>query len=127
MRWFLAVALTVGVLAASAPSALAAPKVVDSYCSPSGDYCAFILKKADGTVVFSFRIFPKLVDRLDVCVTKRTRTCHEANLRTSPRIWVFHIRWQPRYPKEGPGRYKVRWVDPATSDPIGPALYFRRG
>ena len=69
MRWFLAVALSVGVLVASTPPALATTKVLDSYCSPTGDYCSFITKKADGTIVFSFRIFPKLIDRLEVCVT----------------------------------------------------------
>jgi len=105
--------------------AAAAGKMVDSYCSPTGDYCTAIHKKADGTRIFEVRSFPKLFGEVNVCVTKRTRVCHSARLNKGPHIWFFHIRWQGNYPKEGFGRYKVRWVLP-SGDALGKALYFRR-
>jgi hypothetical protein len=127
MRKLLALAVSLSVIAGTAGSAVASVKVVDSYCSPSGDLCTVIRKKTDSTLVFSLRIFPKLVRTIDVCVTKRTRVCLPARLHKGPHIWTFDIRWQGNYPKEGAGRYKVRWVMPQTGDPIGPALHFRRG
>jgi hypothetical protein len=108
------------------PAASAVSRVVDSYCSPSGDYCTQIVKKADGTVVFSIRAFANYFGRATACVKKETRVCHSTAPRKGDHLYFWNIRWQGNYPKEGPGDYKVRWRDSGGSS-IGPALYFRRG
>ena len=126
MRRLLAFAVSLTILVGAAGPARAAVKVVDSYCAPTGDFCTLIAKKADGTLVFRLRTFPKLFKAVDVCVTKQTRVCDATRLDKGPHIWVFHIRWQGRYPREGAGRYKVRWLLSQSGDRLGPALYFRR-
>ncbi len=127
MKRLLAIAVSLSILVGAASSARAAVKVVDHYCAPTGDFCTLIAKKADGTLVFRLRTFPKLFKAVDVCVTKQTRVCDATRLDKGPHIWVFHIRWQGHYPKQGAGRYKVRFILHQSGDPLGPALHFRRG
>jgi len=101
--------------------------VVDSYCSPSGDYCTQVVKKADGTIVFGIRAFADYFGKATACVTKVTRVCHSTTARKDTHgLYLWNIRWQGNYPKEGPGQYKVRWSY-AGGSPIGEALYFDRG
>jgi hypothetical protein len=121
-----AVILAVVLSAVMLPAASATTKVVDGYCSPSGDYCTSIVKKADGTIVFKIRAFADYFGRATACVTKETRACRSTSPGTDAHdLFVWSIRWQGHYPKEDPGRYKVRWL--SGGEPIGPALYFRRG
>ncbi len=108
------------------PAASAASKVVDSYCSPSGDYCTLILKKADGAIVFSIRAFANYFGKAQACVKKETRACHSTAPRQDHGLYFWNIRHAGNYPNEGPGEYKVRWRD-SGENAIGPALYFRRG
>jgi hypothetical protein len=123
----LTVALVVGVSAVAPPAASAKARVVDGYCSPSGDYCTSILKKADGTIVFTIRAFANYFGKAMACVKKQTRVCHTTSPEKGDVLYEWRIRWQGRYPKEGAGRYKVRWRDASSGAAIGPALYFRRG
>jgi hypothetical protein len=108
------------------PAASAASRVVDSYCSPSGDYCTLIVKKADGSIVFSIRAFANYFGRATACVKKETRACHSTTPRKDGGLYFWNIRREGNYPKEGPGEYKMRWSY-AGGSPIGPALCFRRG
>ena len=112
---------------AVATPASAAPHVIDSHCSRTGDYCTLILKKADGSIVFSIRAFADYFGRAEACVKKQTRVCHSTSPRKGPHLYFWNIRWQGNYPKQGPGRYKVRWRDVSSGAAIGPALYFHRG
>ena len=123
---FLAAMLAVVVCTTIAPAAHAASTVVDSYCSPSGDYCTLILKKADGSIVFSIRAFANYFGQATACVKKETRACHSTAPRKHNGLYFWNIRRSGNYPNEGPGEYKVRWRD-TGGNPIGPALYFRRG
>ena len=125
-RALLSVALATVVSLAAVPAASAASDVVDSYCSPSGDYCTLIVKKADGSIVFSIRAFANYFGRATACVTKETRVCHWTSPHKGTHLYFWNIRWQGNYPKEGPGQYRMRWRY-SGGNPIGPALYFQRG
>ena len=122
----LSVLLAAGISLTALPAASAASTVVDSYCSPSGDYCTLILKKADGAIVFSIRAFANYFGKATACVKKDTRACHSTAPRTDHGLYYWNIRRSGNYPNEGTGEYKVRWRD-SGGNPIGPALYFRRG
>jgi hypothetical protein len=123
---FLSVVLAAVVSMTAAPVASAASTVVDRYCSPSGDYCTLIVKKADGSIVFSIRAFANYFGRATACVKKETRVCHSTSPRKDGGLYFWNIRRAGNYPNEGPGEYKVRWRD-SGGNRIGPALYFRRG
>jgi len=125
-KTLLSLALVAVVCLTAIPAASAASKVVDSYCSPSGDYCTMILKKADGSIVFSIRAFANYFGKAKACVKKETRVCHSTAPRTDNGLYFWNIRRAGNYPNEGPGEYKVRWRD-SGGNPIGPALYFQRG
>jgi hypothetical protein len=125
-KTLLSVVLAAVVFLAVVPAASAASHVVDSYCSPSGDYCTQIVKKADGSIVFSIRAFANYFGKATACVKKETRVCHATTAHKGTHLYFWNIRWQGNYPKEGPGEYKVRWLY-SEGTPIGPALYFRRG
>ena len=123
---FLSVLLAAVVSLTALPAASAASKVVDSYCSPTGDYCTQIIKKADGSIVFSIRAFANYFGQAEACVKKDTRVCRSTSPRKDNGLYFWNIRRQGNYPNEGPGEYKVRWRD-SGGNAIGPALFFRRG
>jgi hypothetical protein len=122
----LSMLLAAAVSLTTLPAASAASSVVDSYCSPTGDYCTLIVKKADGSIVFSIRAFANYFGKAQACVKKETRVCHSTSPRKDGGLYFWNIRRQGNYPNEGPGEYKLRWRD-SGGNAIGPALYFRRG
>jgi hypothetical protein len=124
VRAVAALALAGGLTLGSLVPAAAAPKVLDAYCSPSGDYCTMIVRKADGTISFRIRAFANYFGKATVCVRKETRVCRDRRPRRHDGLFDWSIRWQGNFPKEGPGRYTVRWLDGDLR--IGPALHFRR-
>ena len=125
-RVVLSVVLAAVVSLTVVPAAGASSHLVDGYCSPSGDYCTQIVKKADGTIVFSIRAFANYFGKATACVKKETRVCHSTSPRKGNHLYFWNIRWQGNYPKEGPVEYTVHWRY-SVGNPIGPALYFRRG
>ena len=125
-RILLSMVLAALVSLTAIPAASAASSVVDSYCSPTGDYCTLIVKKADGSIVFSIRAFANYFGQAEACVKKDTRACRSTSPRKDNGLYFWNIRRQGNYPNEGPGEYKVRWRD-SGGNAIGPALYFRRG
>jgi hypothetical protein len=122
----LSMLLAAAVSLTTLPAASAASSVVDSYCSPTGDYCTMIVKKADGSIVFSIRGFANYFGHATACVKKETRVCHSTAPRKDGGLYFWNIRRQGNYPNEGPGEYKLRWRD-SGGNAIGPALYSRRG
>lgn len=125
-RSLLVTALALALSAVGVVPGSAATRVLDSYCSPTGDYCTLVVKK-DGTIVFKVRAFGDYFGTVKTCVTKETRTCRSRTAREGAHgIFVWSIRWQGNYPREGAGRYTVRWLDEG-GDRIGPKLHFRRG
>lgn len=113
------------VLVPVAPSASAAT-VVDSYCSPSGDYCTSVIKKQNGTIAFRIRAFANYWGAATACVRKQTRVCHTRQpVQDSHGIFIWRISWQDNYPDQGPGKYTVAWR--ADGGRIGHLLHFHRG
>ena len=123
-----AVAATLALIVSTATMTTASPatRVLDGYCSPSGDYCTAVLRKDDGTIVFTIRAFANYFGRAEACVTKETRICRSRSPREHDGLFDWTIRWQGNYPREGTGRYTVRWLD-ESGGRLGPALHFRRG
>ncbi len=93
---------------AGAPS-----RVLDSYCSPSGDYCTSVSSSAKGQIFFSLRTFA-LTDKYKLCV--------EAPVRQEPRecgywwtvdrgngLYVSNVRMGEHFFFKGPGRYRITW------------------
>lgn len=118
------VALTL--FAASITTASAGSRVLDDYCSPSGDYCTFVIEKDSGAILFQIRAFADYFGRSEACVKKDTRVCHSRRPHRDNGLFVWRIRWQGNYPNQGAGRYAVRWIDEGGTR-IGPALHFERG
>jgi len=109
---------------------LAAPAgattLLDSYCSPSGDYCTFVVKKDGGAIVFKIRAFANYFGKAEPCVTKETRVCHSRRPHLEAHgIFVWSIRWQGNYPNQGEGEYTMAWRDEGAL--IGHRLHFMRG
>ena len=127
VRRNLALAVVVLFLSVSSiATASAGGRVLDDYCSESGDFCTYVIRKDGGAILFQIRAFADYFGRSDACVTKETRACRSRSPRVSHGLFVWKIRWQGNYPNQGPGRYAVRWIDEGGSR-IGPALHFRRG
>ena len=124
-RSLLVTALALTMVPAGMTTASADVRVLDAYCSPSGDYCTLILKK-DRRIVFTVRAFADYFGTVTTCVTKETRVCRSRSPREGDNgIYRWSIRWQSNYPREGAGIYTVRWLA-ESGDRIGPALHFRR-
>jgi hypothetical protein len=93
---------------AGAPS-----RVLDSYCSPSGDYCTSITRSAKGQIVLSLRTF---------AFTDKYKLCVEAPVRKQPRecgywwpkdrgngLYVSSVLMREHFFFKGPGRYRITW------------------
>ncbi|HEU5063456.1 MAG TPA: hypothetical protein VFT79_09940 [Solirubrobacterales bacterium] len=106
----------------AAPSASAG--VVDSYCSPTGDYCTGILREGGRVKLsistFSFTGAYELTVKLPgVC--RQTKTFR---LRSKPHgIYSSRIDFARNFSCDGPGRYAVTWSWQGSQ--LGPALHGR--
>jgi hypothetical protein len=96
-----------------------------SYCSPSGDVCYGIQRKA-GVVRLRITTIERYFPRYTLCVTPRggRRACGSFPIFKSGRVWGSTVRWNRQFPNAGAGRYRVQWR--LRSRPLGPALSFRR-
>ena len=77
---------------ATITTASAGSRVLDDYCSPSGDYCTFVIKKGGGAIVFEIRAFADYFGRSDACVTKDIRVCHSRAPRHDGDLFKWRIR-----------------------------------
>lgn len=97
-------------LAAQADSS---SRVLDSYCSPSGDYCTSITRSAKGQIVLSLRTF---------AFTDKYKLCVEAPVRKEPRecgywwlkdrgngVYVSNVLMRDHFFFKGPGQYRITW------------------
>ena len=124
----LALAISVLAIAALAPPSTAAASVRSSYCTPSGDYCKFILKR-DGKRVFDLRTAalyaPPAAYRLCVRDPAGSETCRKFRLGAARYGYRSVVTWSAHFPTDGGrGTYRVRWDDDGVT--YGPALTFRR-
>ncbi len=118
LRRAIVVILALGAAGAGAP---ASAGVVDSYCSPSGDYCTAVAKR-DGRIKLELRTFA-FRDYL-LCVTgPRGTDCLQARGEQGrDDIYSDRIDAKRRFP-QGPGAYKARWKTSGSF--LGPSLHFR--
>ncbi len=117
------VLLAVALSLAATSAAEARAKVIDSYCSPTGDYCVAI-RKADGQFHFRLARFGRW-GKQTVCVKLETRVCRTYRRnKLGSDLYEWRANWRA-FPDQGGGRYSVRWFDKAGGYPVGPALHFR--
>ena len=121
--------LITSLLAAAASALLlafagtASAKLLDSYCSPSGDYCTSVVQK-HGRVKLHFGTF-NFRGHYRVCVRgpHRTRVCHSSKLRHHRYdIYSDQIDWARRFPHRTDGTYHVSWYKGVK---VSPTLKFR--
>ena len=95
--------------------------VLDSYCSPSGDYCTAVAKR-DGRIKLEVRTFS--FQEYLVCVTGPAGTdCLQARADSDGRgLYSDRIDAERRFP-QGTGRYTARWK--VSGSFLGPKLHFR--
>jgi len=105
--------------------ASAEAKVVKSFCSPSGDFCQYIMRK-DNRIKFEMRQFP-LQGKYRLCVKppRRGYICKTFRWRKSGPIFKSVVDFNRQFPSGRRGRYKVQW---RTSDgyKLGKTLSFKK-
>ena len=100
---------------------------LDSYCSPSGDYCTSISRSAKGELVFSLRTF---------AFTDKYKLCVEAPVKNEPRecgywfprdrgngVYGSNVAFKQHFFYKGPGTYRVSWWY-GDGNRLGKALTF---
>ena len=117
--------VVLALVTATVTTASAASRVLDSYCSPSGDYCTYVTKKDSGKILFQIRAFANYFGRSQACVTKDSRVCQGRSPHRQHDLYVWSISWQGNYPNQGTGRYRVRWID-SRGNQVGHALSFQQ-
>jgi hypothetical protein len=100
---------------------------VDSYCSPTGDYCTSISRTAKGEIVFSLRTF-SFTDKYKLCVEapieKEPRECGYWSLRDRGNgVYAGHVGLKQSFFYKGPGTYRVTWWY-GDGNRLGKALTF---
>ena len=107
------------------PKEAQASKVINSYCSPSGDFCQYILR-SDGKIKLEMRQFP-LRGNYKLCVKPPGRgyTCKSFRWKKSGPIFKSTVTLARHFPSKGSGRYKVQWKT-ADGFKLGKTLSFRK-
>jgi hypothetical protein len=124
IRIVLALATALVVLAL--PAAASADRELDSYCSPTGDYCTGVFASHGGTSAilrtFSFR------GAYELCVRPPGERfdCRTFTLRSKPHgIYEGRVSLARQFGPLRRGRYAVRWASSGST--IGPTLHFNVG
>jgi hypothetical protein len=121
----LLVAASVVMALIAGPSTAQGARLIDSYCSPSGDYCQYVIRK-QGKIKFEMRQFP-LRGKYSLCVKppRESFTCKTFRWRKSGPIFKGTVTFSRHFPAAKPGRYKVQWRLPGGHR-IGKTLSFRK-
>ncbi len=122
------VRILVAVLAAAALVTAVQPAAAlarSAYCSPTGDYCTSVTRKAGDVLLrigtFSFRGSYRLCVR----APDGSATCKRFRLRRGRAgIYSSTKGWRRHFPDKGAGVYRVRWQKFGNN--LGPRLSFRR-
>ncbi len=99
---------------------------VDSYCSPTGDFCQSVSRKGSGDLDFKITTF-SFRGSVDVCVRKRGRgrICQQRRLKPIGHgLFQASARLGRNWPNLGRGTYFVSWYSGGSR--IGHILSFRR-
>ncbi len=96
-----------------------------AYCSPSGDLCYGVVRRADA-IVLRIDTIERYFARYTLCVTspRARRVCGSFPIFRSGGLWSSSVRWQRQFPNDGRGRYRVSWR--LGTGALGPTLGFRR-
>ena len=116
---------TIAAIVAAASTAQAAPKPVDSYCSPTGDYCQGIVRQ-NGTLRAKLSTF-SFTGTYQLCVrTPRVGTdCNLFRLRRdSNGIYQGSIGLSRHFNLRPAGRYTVTWR--YSGSRLGKSLHFTK-
>ncbi len=95
-------------LALVLPGQAGASDTLDSYCSPSGDYCTSVTVNGGRVnlriATFSFR------GRYKLCVRgPANKRCHNYGLHSDGDLWVGKVDWAGNFPSGQHGVYHVTW------------------
>ena len=118
--------LLVAAMAVSATPTEARSKVIDQYCSPTGDYCTN-LQRANGKMVAEVRTF-SFTGTYQLCVNKPRagRDCSEFRLRRVPHgIYQGRVKLARHFNLRRNGRYSVSFR--LDGYKLGQALHFKKG
>jgi hypothetical protein len=113
------------VIALAPSSAGAKEKIVDHYCSPSGDYCTYVFRE-HGRIKLTIRTF-SFTGPYTLCVKPpgECRECNTYRLTTLKfGIKASRIDFARNYFHRRGGSYSVSWHSEGFR--IGPSLHFRR-
>ena len=107
------------------PATAQGAKLIDSYCSPTGDYCQYVIRK-EGKIKFEMRQFP-LRGEYNLCVKppRESFTCKTFRWRKSGPIFKSTVTFSRHFPSKKRGRYKVQWRS-TDGFKIGKTLSFRK-
>ena len=123
MKRLLMIICASGALAVAGFGAPAQAKVIDSYCSPTGDFCTGVFK-AHGRIKLKISTF-SLRGRYGLCVTNpvRRRTCHSFRLEHRGGIYTDKVDFARNFPHGRAGRYTASWHK--FGNRLGHPLHFR--
>ena len=124
-RIALAVLAALALIICSLPSATLARTVLDSYCSPTGDYCTGAFRE-QGRIKLSISTF-SFTGEYQLCIDPPTgrdiRDCKSFELRTKPNgVYSSRIDFARNFSGWGRGRYGVSWL--LMGSRLGPLLRF---
>jgi hypothetical protein len=98
------------------PVAEAQDRPIATYCSPSGDVCTGVFKRA-GAVILRISTAANYFARYRLCVRgPKSRVCRTFLMRKND----SQVRWSANFPNQGRGLYRVTWQYSAKT------LSFRR-
>lgn len=129
MRFGIALIGAVVASLALAPSAASAPRVIDAYCSPTGDFCQSVFIH-DRMLKLEMRQFP-LRGPYAICVKpprNQPLACKKFRWRKAGPMLAGRVTAARHFPIRARGVYRVAWF---TSDGqsffrVGRVLQFRR-
>lgn len=123
-----ALAVLLALLTLATPSASSAgkakEKAVDTYCSPTGDYCTEVVRKK-GSYFFKLVTFAHRGKARFCAQPKgRRKTCRRTKLRNDgDGVYLARINWNRKFPSKGSARRKVTVF--AQGSRLGRALSFK--
>jgi hypothetical protein len=121
-RLALILVATAALVAVAAPASAQAP--IDSYCSPTGDYCTGIFREG-GRIKLRISTF-SFTGSYTLCVHPRRgpRECHSFKLaRKAMGIYASRIDFDRQFSHTA-GRYGVSWH--YSGNRLGPRLHFAK-
>ena len=122
------VATLIGVFAfgfSSTAEASAKTKIIDSYCSPSGDFCQGVIRK-NGRIKLVMDQFP-LRGKFQLCVKppRQSQSCNKFRWRKKKgSLYRRGVDFASNYPSRQKGLYKVSWR--SSGSKVGETLRFRK-